>query len=251
MYTIITLLLIVLLGIIIIKYKEGFLPDYSDYNSVDRIKVGKNYAYCIGGNVTCSGKMNKMNYGYKGGNTYSCDNSMQCNNFVSELLEIEKDISGDTYLWNTPNGIYFPFSTIYSGFTKPSSYIPITLNGNYYNIYDTSNNIIDTMNKCEIINDTYRCKMATHSLDSSYNFGDASFVESTFGEAEIIYDYGSTIKNEKCIADYGGQIGDNICNGEFGLLKDTAFTCPYYKPKCDFKCGTTLGNCNYNSKIVK
>ena len=245
----------VLLGI-----KEEFLPDYSDYNSIDRIQVGTKYAYCIGGNITDSNPMNKIDSDYKGGTTYTYDSSMICNNFVSNKSN-NLEISGNKYLWNTPNGIPFPFSTIYSGFTEPSSYIPITLIGNYYNIYD-NNNIIDSMNKCSIINDTYRCEMATHSLDSSYSFGDASFIDSSINMFEESYNYTDILYDglkvhtpdvnkpyaEKgCVADYGFQIGDNLCNGEFGLLGDTAYVCPYYKPICDFQCGSSLGKCNYKT----
>ena len=65
--------------------------------------------------------------------------------------------------------------------------------------------------------------------------------------------------NLPCIADYSGLSGtaekieysslpgDNVCNGELGLLKDKTFVCPYYKPICKgYRCGATLGTCDYS-----
>lgn len=254
------LIIIIILSIVIlfIKFKEGFLPDYSDYTFIDRAKIDStNYAYCIGGNIT-SPNMNKLIDDYNG-KTYNWDPSMVCNNFIN-LANL--DISENKYLWKTPKGISFPFSTLYKGFTVPTPYIPIKLNGNYFTIYDSSNNKLDTMNKCVIVNDTYRCEMATHSLDNSY--GDASFVTATDISDNINnykdikynpdtdYDYKMPDKSKHenaCLADYGSQIGDNLCDGTMGLLKDKNTICPYYKPICNYKCGSLLGTCNYKDKI--
>jgi hypothetical protein len=261
----IILILIILIILIIINFNfnETFLSDYSDYNKIDRIKVGTNYAYCIGGNITCPSNMTKLNDDYNGGKTYSCESPMTCNNFT---LSTNLDISGEKYLWNTPTpkSIPLPFSTIYKGFTypTPTPYIPIKLEGNYFSIYDndSSNTLLDTMNKCSIINDTYRCEMATHSLDNS--FGDASFVTTQLDkDISNIYqeqypilsnlsDTKNDFINKGCIADYGSNIGDNLCDGTMGLIKDTAYVCPRYKPICDYKCGSELGQCNYRDKSM-
>ena len=263
----VSILIILFVGVF---KKEGFLPDYSDYTSIDRIKIDNKYAYCIGGNIT-STSMNQINDNYNG-NTYNWDPSMVCNNFISSNSN-NLDISGDKYLWNTPRPkhVPFPFSTLYKGFTVPTSYIPIKLNGNYFSIYDSNNNLLDTMNKCSIVNDTYRCEMATHSLDNSY--GDASFVDvsytnilnvnlldstdssnvyQTYQEKFPILNTLTDTKNTTtgCLADYGSKIGDNLCDGAMGLLKDSSYICPYYKPICDYKCGSTLGSCNYKDIII-
>lgn len=258
----ISILIILFVGI----YKKEGLLNYNDYNSIDRIKIQNTntsmYAYCIGGNVFCpSGNVVKLE-DYKGGKTYNsvCNNNtpVVCNNFMNSNKTTNLDISGEKYLWKTPKGISFPFSTIYKGFTYPVPYMPITLNGNYFSIYDSSNNLLDSINKCTIVNDTYRCEMVTHSLDNSY--GDSSFVDVSYTEPPNIYQETLTLLDQKtenitepkdteCLADYGSQIGDNLCDGAIGLLKDPAFICPYYKPICDYKCGSSLGKCNYKSKI--
>uniref|UniRef100_A0A6C0EVX2 Uncharacterized protein n=1 Tax=viral metagenome TaxID=1070528 RepID=A0A6C0EVX2_9ZZZZ len=266
--------IIIILFVSIFK-KEGFLSDYRDYTFIDRIKDRDKYAYCIGGNVLCpSGNLVKID-DYDGGTTYNsvCHNNtpIVCNNFINSKKSSNLDISGDKYLWNTPKGVPLHFSTLYKGFTVPTPYIPIKLNGNYFSIYDSNNNLLDTINKCSTVNDTYRCEMATHSLDNSY--GDASFVDVSFTNIlnvnlestdvsnifqktyqeklpilNTLTDINTDIKNG-CLADYGSQIGDNLCDGAMGLLKDSSSICPYYKPICDYKCGSSLGRCNYKSKI--
>jgi hypothetical protein len=53
--------------------------------------------------------------------------------------------------------------------------------------------------------------------------------------------------NLPCVADYGSLIGDNVCNGEIGLLEDPGLICPYNKPICNYKCGSTFGTCSYSN----
>jgi hypothetical protein len=153
---------------------EHFKSDYSDYTSIDRIKIENDsnyilnksnqysldkhtsndmYAYCIGGNPTCltGGRIEAGLYG--NGTTYRsiCDDgsNIVCNNVISSNIN-NTDIC-DNFIWTTPNNIPILFSNIYKGFTSPTNYIPAVINNNSINFYDKNNNIIDTIDKCSVL----------------------------------------------------------------------------------------------------
>lgn len=246
---------------------EAFKPDYSDYNSIDRIQVDDNYAYCIGAKPTCETGLPIKGGLYINGETYRsvCDDgsNMVCNNMFSIYL----DASGEN-IWNTPNGTPITFSSMYKGFTEPMSYIPAVINDKLINFYDDKNSIVDTMNKCSLLGlDEENCKKA---LSIPFTFADTknndinvfnnttgytsdpsvigSFFPSYTEKTQINENPGvpGMYTGLQCIADYGAKTGDNICNGEIGLLNDEALVCPYYKPICNYGCGSTLGKCSYS-----
>ena len=263
------------------EIKEGFNNDYSDYTTIDRIKVNDNYAYCIGGKATCLTGVPVLNGTYKGGTTYEsyCDDmsNMVCNNIIN-TQNLDLDVSGDNYIWTTPNNIKILFSKLFKGFTSLSSYLPVNMINNDYVFYDENLNILDTINKCDLLGiDTNKCKNAlkipytintnqTHRpYDNSYivysdsSNGDISY-NTTINTSDI-GQYNQTIetkivsKGEKgmypnlpCVADFGSAPGDNVCNGEIGLIQDETLICPYYKPICNgYKCDSTFGKCVYKS----
>jgi hypothetical protein len=283
MYIFISILIGITILIIINElYKleklELFKSDYSDFNNIDRIKVDDKFAYCIGATPICETGVPIKGGIYTNGNTYKsyCDDgsNMVCNNFVSSNL----DTCGNSYVWKTPtlNNKPILFSKTYQGFTEPTSYIPAVINNNSINFYDANSNIIDTINKCDILGiDTNNCKKAlkmqfvvadtkTHwSGTDEYN---ANKINTTHGydtdpTAVGSFDIGSYTEkipqsngksgmypNLPCIADYGALPGDNVCNGEIGLIQDETLICPYYKPICrDYRCGSTFGNCDYSN----
>jgi len=263
--------MISILNILFISYKkkfESFKSDYSDYNTIDRIKVDDQFAYCIGGSVKCNTGVPIKGGVYSNGNTYKsvCDDgsNMVCNNALSNL-----DICGNSYLWRTPNFTPILFSQTYQGFTEPVSYIPAVINNNSINFYDENNNIKDTISKCDILGlDRNNCKKA---LKIPFTFADTknndvnAFNNSVGYNSDPIivgsFDIGSyTEKTPKsdgvsgmypnlpCIADYGASPGDNVCNGEVGLIQDNTLVCPYYKPICKgFRCDSTFGSCDYST----
>lgn len=155
------------------KSIEKFKSDYSDYTSIDRIKIENDsyildkynrysfdkhtsddkYAYCIGGNLTClTGSPIKVGV-YGNGNTYRslCDDgsNIVCNNVIKSNIN-NNDIC-DNFIWTTPNNIPILFSNIYKGFTSPTNYIPAVINNNSINFYDKNDIIIDTIDKCSVL----------------------------------------------------------------------------------------------------
>jgi len=154
------LLLIICIVLILLIYNnskpiEKFKSDYSDYNSIDRIKIENDsnyildkynrysfdkhtsedkFAYCIGGTPTCvTGAPMKIGV-YGNGNTYRsiCDDgsNILCNNVISSNVKtIDSDIC-DNFIWTTPNNIPILFSNIYKGFTSPTNYTPAVINNN-------------------------------------------------------------------------------------------------------------------------
>ena len=81
LYSIIILICLALLICLFFINKEGFVGDYNDYNSIDRIKISPNeHAYCIAGNISCPNDTNdtpnKIDDNYDGGKTYDflCSN---------------------------------------------------------------------------------------------------------------------------------------------------------------------------------
>ena len=275
-YMYIFILLIILTGLTVLiiingvfRKLETFKSDYSDYNSIDRIKVDDNFAYCIGAVPTCKTGAPIKGGVYTNGNTYKsyCDDgsNMTCNNLISTNL----DICGNSYLWRSPNNTPLLFSQTYQGFTEPTSYIPAVINNNSINFYDLNNNITDTINKCDILgSDMNNCKKALKipfvNADTKNN--DVNAFNNTVGynsDPKVIgsFDIGSYTEkipqsngksgmypNLPCVSDYGGLPGDNICNGEIGLIQDDTLVCPYYKPICKgYRCGPTFGNCDYSN----
>lgn len=244
---------------------EAFKFDYSDYTNIDRIQVDDKYAYCIGSKPTCETGVPIKGGLYINGNTYrsNCDDgsNMVCNNIFSAYL----DPSGEN-IWNTPNGKPIVFSTIYKGFTEPTSYIPAVINDKLINFYDDTNYMIDTIDKCSVLGlDENNCKKA---LDIPFTFADTSnndinaFNNATgyTSDSNIIGSFSSYTEKIPesngisgmypglpCIADYGTKKGDNLCNGEVGLIQDESLVCPYYKPICNgYRCDSTFGKCTYS-----
>jgi hypothetical protein len=153
---------------------EHFKSDYSDYTSIDRIKIEKDskyildktnqysfdkhtsddmYAYCIGGKPTCLTGSPMKSGTYGNGTSYRsiCDDGSNiiCNNVISSNVNAT-DIC-DNFIWTTPNNIPILFSNIYKGFTTPTNYIPAVINNNSINLYDKNDNIIDTIDKCSVL----------------------------------------------------------------------------------------------------
>lgn len=278
------------------KSIEKFESDYSDYTSIDRIKIENdsnyildkynrysfdkhtsddNYAYCIGGKLTClTGSPIKIGV-YGNGNTYKsiCDDgsNIVCNNVIKSNID-NNDIC-DNFIWTTPNNIPILFSNIYKGFTSPTNYIPAVINNNSINFYDKNDIIIDTIDKCSVlgINENI-CKKASGlpfplANDSTYISGSDKYDPGAINkEAGYIQDqyplpvsslpasYTQIVPkgNGKsgmypsfpCIADYGASPGDNVCNGEIGLIEDNTLICPYHKPICSgYRCDSKFGTC--------
>jgi len=222
-------LLTIIFFCIIFNYKEGFKSDYSDYNTIDRIKTANDneYAYCLAGNVTCStGKIQNLKDDYKGGQTYSylCDDKsrVECRgNFQYKMNPSQLD-------WKTPTSreIPFNFSDTYKGFTVPYSYVPVDINDKYMNFYDKDKNVLDSMNKCNMLltdDDAYKC------------------IKSTYKKVEP-----SKESSTKCIANYGTNVGDPLCCGQTGVLQNSAkkYVCPTSSPTCSgYTCGDKYGTC--------
>ena len=276
------IIIIIIIVFIFFKKNEGFKNDYSDYKNIDRITVDDKFAYCIGSTPICNSGSPLKSGIYAGGNTYRsyCDDgsTMVCNNFITNNL----DISGDDYIWRTPNYTPIFFSQTYNGFTQPISYIPAIINNNNIDFYDINNNMIDSINKCSLLGlNENKCKSALNipisstssSTSNSYNnslneinnsLGYISYLDPNTDakptiDNEYIFDIFPNEPKEEikgvpgmypnlpCIADYGSLPGDNVCNGEFGLLEDPGLICPYNKPICNYKCGSKLGTCNYSN----
>jgi len=231
LYSIILLVCVVLGSCLYFSFnKEGFKADYSDYNTIDRVKDSNgNYEYCIAGKVTCnSGDLIEIKDKYLGGITYdaSCsDNSdADCSgNFMDNLS------SDALQKWKTPTarGISFPFLS--NGFTIPYSYIPVDISGNYIEFYDSSGDLIDSMNKCDMLETEYLSDQCYAALKPKE--------EPTKTDKTT---------NKKCIADYGTEIGDSLCCGQKGVLQKYAsdYVCPKSTPTCsDFVCGDSYGTC--------
>ena len=295
----ILIIIIILFIFLFIKNKEQFKSDYSDYNSIDRIKIHDNFdyalgttnqylmndaytkddtfAYCIGSIPRCeSGTPIKIGV-YQNGNTYKsiCDDgsNMICNNFMSKKSE---------KIFTTPNNTKIMFSDKYKGFTEPTTYIPALINDKILNFYDKDNNLLDSINKCSILDSENNCNKALNipfpfadtktQIKYDYTYGDTNIsgvydpnaINTSSGyNIDSTPDIGSftsyTEKTPKsngksgmypnlpCIADYGSQPGDNVCNGEIGLIQDNTLVCPYYKPICQgYRCDSNFGKCTYS-----
>lgn len=231
-YLIIIIVCIVLFALLYTR-KEGFM-NYSDYNYIDRIKtLDGEYAYCIAGNVQCiSGNLITENDTYTGGKTYrsECDDSDSTQVICNNNFQYKYDI--DDLDWKTPTArqISFPFSDQYKGFTIPYSYIPVDISGDYIEFYDSNGNVIDSMNKCDMLETKYL-------TDKCYDA-----LKPTPKEEPK-----TTKKEQKCIANYDTDIGEKLCCGQKGVLQKYAseYVCPKSKPTCSgFVCGDSYGTCS-------
>uniref|UniRef100_A0A6C0EW30 Uncharacterized protein n=1 Tax=viral metagenome TaxID=1070528 RepID=A0A6C0EW30_9ZZZZ len=239
-----------------INYKEGFKSDYSDYNTIDRIKTGtNNYAYCIAGQITCpSGNRIVIDDNYKGGKTYDylCSNNTQveCKGNFQHKMNVEQ------LEWKTPSSreISFPYSDDYKGFTTEYDYIPVDISGQFMNFYDSSGDVLDNINKCTMLNsdiDTYKCNIASISrMFDLFEKGITSFLDDLpIGDAlkKLINKPQTSTSNTKCIANYGTTVGKPLCCGQTGVLQksSTEYVCPASKPTCaGYTCGHTYGTCS-------
>ena len=266
---------------------EGF-NNMSDFSKIDRIQTpDKKFAYCIGGSVSCNTGAPILMGNYNGGNTYksSCDDgsNMVCNNTLSNNFDVNLNKNGD-HVWRTAHNSEIDFSTTYKGFTTSISYIPAVINDANLVFYDSNNVILDTINKCSILNldDQELCYKTTGTLPNKSKNLITTYYDASSDEVNsigynkdpkqignFIPSYTQPIEesdagnypNLPCIADYSPSSGsshdysvmpgDNICNGEFGLLKDKSLVCPYYKPICKgFSCGS-FGKCDYDDSKNK
>lgn len=242
---------ILLLGCILfyINRVEGFNSDYSDYTTIDRIKTSDNlYSYCLAGNISCpKGSLTTINDNYSGGKTYKydCDSS----GTYAECID-NFQYKGNKLNWYTPTReLSFPFSDVYKGFTVPYSYIPVDISGNYMNFYDQSGNIIDNVNKCDmLLTDTLadECKAA---LIKSTNPNTNTPTNASTNESTNTSTNSSTCTSsgKKCLANYGTKPGDPLCCGQTGVLQkwSSDYVCPSSAPTCSgYKCGEKYGTCS-------
>jgi hypothetical protein len=274
-----------LLFIFVINFGKGTSELFKEYSDrIERIQTpDKNFAYCIGGTVSCSGKPRIIG-NYNGGNTYdsTCNDGsyMVCNNTLANNFDTNLNENGN-YVWRTAHNSEIEFSTTYKGFTTPISYIPALINDKNLVFYDSKNNILDTIDKCSILNvdDQQLCYKTTGTLpnkdknlittyydQSSNHLNSIGYNTDPKQIGKFVPSYTETVEennsmgnypNLPCVADYSplsgtshdysSMAGDNLCNGQFGLLKDKSLVCPYYKPICKgFSCGTNFGTCDYS-----
>ena len=244
----ICLIIIFILSIIYFTKREGFKSDYSDYTTIDRVKVPKGYAYCLAGNVTCpTGTLTQIKDNYSGGNTYNylCDNS---GTFAECQGNFQYNMNGKQLNWKTPTAreISFPFSDEYKGFTIPYSYVPVDLNGNYMDFYDASSNVLDNIHKCDMLltdSLTDQCKSAlTPVVTPIVNCSTCSSSSDSSASSSTPDGTG-----QKCVANYGANTGDPLCCGQTGVLQkwSSEYVCPSSAPTCTgYSCGNTYGKCS-------
>jgi len=196
----ILIIIIILFIFLFIKNKEQFKSDYSDYNTIDRIKINKNdiidvnneyaknnieqdmFAYCIGAQPKCENGVPLKIGVYQNGNTYksTCDDgsNMICKNFASTD-------SNDLTISNK-----IKFSDTYKGFTEPTTYVPAVINNNLINFYDENDNILDTINKCSFLgSEKNNCNKAVSNIPFPFATTRISY-EYTYGDTNVsgIYD---------------------------------------------------------------
>jgi hypothetical protein len=275
----ILLVLLVFISLYIRKF-ESFITDYSDYTTIDRIKTADNlYSYCLAGNISCpNGSLTLVNDEYSGGKTYNyiCDSSgiyAECQG------NFQYNNKGSHLDWYTPTReISFPFSDEYKGFTVPYSYIPVDISGKYMNFYNSSGNVIDNINKCDMllttsmtddcklnINKIYDQPISTNSISTDGSILTNSILTNSTGTSLT----GTSLMNtsstntsstntsstntssngssKKCIADYGSKTGDPLCCNQKGVLQkwSSEYVCPSTAPSCSgYICGEKYGTCN-------
>ena len=255
LYIVILLVCLSLLGVLFFINKEGFSNyDYTKYSTIDRIKNSSNeYAYCIAGNITCKdSSLNEIHDDYTNGKTYNflCNDKTfaECTgNFVHNNFENNKE-----YLnWVTPREINLSFSDRYKGFTEPYDYMPVDISGEYINFYDSEQNILDNIHKCEMLNtqsETDDCYQNIKNPKPVDGIPGSPGKSGTPGEDGTPGTPGNSVDTPtQCIANYGTNIGDPLCCGQKGILQYFAskYVCPASKPTCsNYVCGESYGICS-------
>jgi len=268
------ILFLLLLISLYIRNFEGFNSDYSDYTTIDRTKTADNlYSYCLAGKITCpKGNLTPINDNYSGGKTYKylCDSS---GSYAECQGNFQYNNKGSHLDWYTPTReISFPFSDEYKGFTVPYSYIPVDISDKYMDFYDSCGNVIDNINKCDMLLTTSMtddCKIkinkiydppipiisstgsssnssSTGTNSNSNSIGTSSNSSSTDTSSSSSTS-SSTSSSKKCVADYGSETGDPLCCGQKGVLQkwSSEYVCPSTAPSCSgYICGEKYGTCN-------
>ena len=271
----IIILICFVLGSLLFFNKEGFKSDYSDYKTVDRvINTNNRYGYCIAGEVTCPAntvrKVLNDDYTMSGkGTTYEllCDDMngiktnipVECSgNYVHRLSQNYKmrnqDINVDELNWMTPTArqINFQFSDLYKGFSTPHSYIPVGINEDNIEFYDRNRNILDSLHKCEMLNNQTETNDCYFQLQK-YKVTEAARQQAEIAKAaEDAAKAAETAKLEetggpkKCVANYKTNLGEGLCCGQPGVLQYAAseYVCPESEPVCsNYECGKQYGTC--------
>jgi len=271
LYGIIVLICFVL-GSLLFFNKEGFESDYSDYNKIDRVmdSSGK-YGYCIAGKVTCPPNLVRKelndDYTINGkGTTYELlcyDNDVatkipvECSgNYIHKLTHNDKmpgqEINDYELNWKTPTArqIKFQFSDMLKGFSNPYTYIPVKMNKNNIEFYNSNNIMLDSLHKCEMLNnqeETNNCYFELAKADAAKIAADAALIEQTAQEAaDAVTNATNTEEPQKCIADFGTDPGDPLCCGQTGVLQYSAYNyvCPETAKTCsNYVCGEKYGTC--------
>jgi len=270
----IIILICLVLGSLLFFNKEGFKSDYSDYNKIDRIlTTSGNYAYCIAGQVTCPSNtsLKKFNDTYTDsgkGTTYELlcrnddtptDYQAECSgNYVHKLSEqyrmSSQSATSGKLDWKTPTArqINFQFSNIYKGFSTayPIQHIPVGMNKNNIEFYDTNKNVLDSIHKCEMLNnqkETDDCYFQIEQNEAIEIAKRAAAIEEA--KKKAIADAKANAEEDepkKCVADYGTNLGDGLCCGQPGVLQYSAYDyiCPKSAPNCsNYVCGKKYGTC--------
>jgi hypothetical protein len=161
-----------------------------------------------------------------------------------------QSVNSDKLDWKTPTArqINFQFSTDYKGFSIPVEHIPVAMNENNIEFYDTSKNVIDSLHKCEMLNnqketdDCYFQIAKNTQIEAAKKA--AEIAKAALDEANKIKEKNDTPK--KCVADFGTNLGDGLCCGQPGVLQYSAYNyiCPESAPTCsNYVCGETYGTC--------
>jgi len=272
----IILLICFVLGSLLFLNKEGFQTDYSDYKTIDRvINTSGKYAYCLAGQITCPTnsvpKVLNDEYTISGkGTTYELlcnDNNgnttipsipVECSgNYVHRLAYNYRmpgqDTNNTDLNWTTPTArqIKFQFSDLYRGFTTPHQYIPVGINGDNIEFYDKDRNLLDSLHKCEMLNnqvETNDCyfQLAKNKVTEAARQQAEIEAAAAAAAAEVAAQATNTEGPKKCIANYGTQLGDAVCCGQQGVLQYSSnnHICPPSEPVCsNYECGKQYGTC--------
>lgn len=273
----IILLICFVLGSLLFFNKEGFQSNYSDYNTIDRvINSNGKYGYCIAGKVTCPGnlvpKVFNDDYTISGkGTTYEllCNDSngntseppiaVECSgNYVHKLIENYKmrdqAFNGQDLNWTTPTArqIKFQFSQLPKAFSNNYSYIPVVMNKDNIEFYDSRRNLLDSLHKCEMLNnqqETDNCYFELAKANAAKLAADAAEIAKAAADAVAgVTDAKEEERDEpkKCVADYNTHLGQGLCCGQPGVLQYSAFDyiCPKSAPTCsNYVCGEKYGTC--------
>lgn len=274
----ILIIIVILFIFLFIKNKEQFKSDYSDYNSIDRIKIHDNFdytlgtqnqyvindaytkddifAYCIGATPRCeSGSPIKIGI-YQNGNTYKsiCDDgsNMICKNVMS---------TSDSNVWTSPNNTKIMLSDTYKGFTDPTSYVPAVINDNIINFYDKDNNIIDSIDKCSILgSEQNNCNEA---LNIPFPFADKKTrisYDYKFGETNVSGEYDPSSFNastgyikEESVSDIGTFTSYTEktpkSNGQSGMYSSLPCIADYGSQPGDNICNGEIGLIQDNTLV--